>query len=133
MDAVKNSKQSRRGFLTASAAMGVSSLLPAQAAEDNNAIRPFHVNIPEEQLVDLRRRIATTRWPDRETVTDQSQSVVPGANITITNTRTNEVRKLSSGQTGAYSAADLDPENDAGVAPVEQPEHRRHDIAAKDT
>jgi hypothetical protein len=75
MDAVKNSKQSRRGFLTASAAMGVSSLLPAQAAEDNNAIRPFHVNIPEEQLVDLRRRIATTRWPDRETVTDQSQGV----------------------------------------------------------
>ena len=75
MDAVKNSKQSRRGFLAASAAMGVSGLLPAQAAEDNNAIRPFHVNIPEEQLVDLRRRIATTRWPDRETVTDQSQGV----------------------------------------------------------
>jgi pimeloyl-ACP methyl ester carboxylesterase len=75
VDAVKNSKQSRRGFLAASAAMGVSSLFPAQAAEDNNAIRPFHVNIPEEQLVDLRRRIATTRWPDRETVTDQSQGV----------------------------------------------------------
>ena len=35
--------------------------------------------------------------------------MVPGANITITNTRTNEVRKLTSGQTGAYSAADLDP------------------------
>jgi pimeloyl-ACP methyl ester carboxylesterase len=75
MDAVKNSKQSRRDFLAASTAMGVSSLLPARAAEDNNAIRPFHVNIPEEQLVDLRRRIATTRWPDRETVTDQSQGV----------------------------------------------------------
>jgi pimeloyl-ACP methyl ester carboxylesterase len=75
MDAVKNSKQSRRDFLAASTAMGVSSLLPARAAEDNYAIRPFHVNIPEEQLVDLRRRIATTRWPDRETVTDQSQGV----------------------------------------------------------
>jgi pimeloyl-ACP methyl ester carboxylesterase len=38
-----------------------------------NAIRPFRVNIPEAALVDLRRRIAATRWPDRETVTDQSQ------------------------------------------------------------
>ena len=39
------------------------------------AIRPFRINIPEEDLVDLRRRIAATRWPDRETVTDQSQGV----------------------------------------------------------
>ena len=75
MDAVKNSKQSRRGFLAASAAVGVSSLFPAKAAEDNDAIRPFRVNIPEEQLVDLRRRIAATRWPDQETVADQSQGV----------------------------------------------------------
>src|SRR4051794_3569447 len=36
---------------------------------------PFRVNVPEEQLVDLRRRIAATRWPDRETVADQSQGV----------------------------------------------------------
>jgi pimeloyl-ACP methyl ester carboxylesterase len=35
----------------------------------------FRVNVAEEQLVDLRRRIAATRWPDRETVTDQSQGV----------------------------------------------------------
>jgi hypothetical protein len=33
------------------------------------------VNIPEEQLVDLRRRIAATRWPDQETVNDQSQGI----------------------------------------------------------
>jgi hypothetical protein len=39
------------------------------------AIRPFKVNIPEKDLVDLRRRIAATRWPDKETVTDQSQGV----------------------------------------------------------
>ena len=38
-------------------------------------MRPFHVNVPEEELVDLRRRIAATRWPDRETVTDRSQGV----------------------------------------------------------
>jgi pimeloyl-ACP methyl ester carboxylesterase len=37
------------------------------------AIRPFNVNVPEKALVDLRQRIAATRWPDRETVTDRSQ------------------------------------------------------------
>jgi hypothetical protein len=51
----------------------------------------------------------TNRGAITGTVTDQSQSVVPGANITITNTRTNEVRRLTSGQTGTYSAVDLDP------------------------
>jgi len=40
-----------------------------------DGIRPFHVNIPEAALVDLRRRIAATRWPDKETVADQSQGV----------------------------------------------------------
>ena len=44
-------------------------------AADKDAIRPFHVSIPEEALVDLRRRIAATRWPDKETVADQSQGV----------------------------------------------------------
>jgi pimeloyl-ACP methyl ester carboxylesterase len=39
------------------------------------AIRPFNVNVPEKELVDLRQRIAATRWPDRETVTDRSQGV----------------------------------------------------------
>jgi pimeloyl-ACP methyl ester carboxylesterase len=38
-------------------------------------VRPFHVDVPEEDLEDLRRRIATTRWPDPETVPDQSQGV----------------------------------------------------------
>ena len=37
------------------------------------AIRPFQVNVPEKELVDLRQRIAATRWPDREPVTDRSQ------------------------------------------------------------
>ena len=35
---------------------------------EDTAIRPFRVDIPEEALADLRRRIAMTRWPDRETV-----------------------------------------------------------------
>ena len=38
-------------------------------------VRPFHIGVPEADLVDLRRRIAATRWPDWETVTDQSQGV----------------------------------------------------------
>jgi len=41
----------------------------------DNAVHSFRVNIPEEELVDLRRRIAATRWPERETVADQSQGV----------------------------------------------------------
>jgi hypothetical protein len=38
-------------------------------------IRPFRVEIPEEELVELRRRIAATRWPSRELVADRSQGV----------------------------------------------------------
>ena len=40
-----------------------------------DAIRPFHINFPEAALVDLRRRIAAARWPERELVTDASQGV----------------------------------------------------------
>jgi pimeloyl-ACP methyl ester carboxylesterase len=42
------------------------------------AIRPFRINVPQKQLVDLRRRIAATRWPERETVIDESQGVPLG-------------------------------------------------------
>ena len=45
------------------------------AAGGNGAIRPFTVQIPEEALDDLRRRLATTRWPSRELVGDRSQGV----------------------------------------------------------
>src|SRR3954467_7104547 len=38
-------------------------------------IRPFRVDVPEAALTDLRRRVAATRWPEQETVTDQSQGV----------------------------------------------------------
>ena len=38
-------------------------------------VRPFHVDVPEEQLDDLRRRIAATRWPTKELVDDRSQGV----------------------------------------------------------
>jgi pimeloyl-ACP methyl ester carboxylesterase len=57
------------------AVAGAARLLPSQmaAAATADAIRPFRVNVADEQLVDLRRRIAATRWPDKETVTDRSQ------------------------------------------------------------
>src|SRR5206468_10098588 len=51
----------------------LSLLHPACAADA--AVHPFHINIPEEDIVDLRRRIAATRWPDKETVADESQGV----------------------------------------------------------
>src|ERR1700686_3823981 len=47
----------------------------SQQAADNNAIRPFQVNVPEAELTELRRRISATKWPERETVADQSQGV----------------------------------------------------------
>jgi len=45
----------------------------ANQKDQNDAVRPFRVNIPAEALSDLRRRIAATRWPDKETVADASQ------------------------------------------------------------
>jgi len=42
---------------------------------DKTAIRPFRVNIPEAELIELRRRINATKWPEREPVADASQGV----------------------------------------------------------
>ncbi len=68
----------RRSLLIGAAAMGAFSLLPARlatAASGDTTIRPFRVDVPEEALIDLRRRVLATRWPARETVADQSQGV----------------------------------------------------------
>src|SRR6188474_900544 len=43
--------------------------------ETATAIRPFHVEFSDEQIDDLRRRIAATRWPSKELVDDRSQGV----------------------------------------------------------
>jgi len=59
------------------------SLMPMTAAEDSNSapanqassIRPFQIHFPEADLVDLRNRVLATRWPEKETVPDQSQGV----------------------------------------------------------
>jgi pimeloyl-ACP methyl ester carboxylesterase len=47
----------------------------SSTVETANEIRPFHVDIPEEELAELRRRIAAVRWPSRELVADRSQGV----------------------------------------------------------
>ncbi len=46
-----------------------------QTGGESTAIRPFHVGFPEAELADLRRRIGATRWPEPETVSDDSQGV----------------------------------------------------------
>ncbi len=76
--------QDRRQLLSAAAmgiaAAGAAGLFPAYPAPaatlaTSDEIRPFRITVPEEALVDLRRRINATRWPDRETVVDESQGV----------------------------------------------------------
>jgi hypothetical protein len=42
---------------------------------NDTEIRPFRVDVPEEEVAELRRRFAATRWPDKETVADRSQGV----------------------------------------------------------
>jgi len=50
-------------------------MTPSTATQPDVDLRPLHVNIPEETLVDLRRRIAATRWPEKETIADDTQGV----------------------------------------------------------
>jgi pimeloyl-ACP methyl ester carboxylesterase len=55
--------------------IGIGAIIMAKilAAEVSDTVRPFRVQVPESALADLKRRIAATRWPDRETVSDPSQ------------------------------------------------------------
>jgi pimeloyl-ACP methyl ester carboxylesterase len=61
----------RKRIVTACAAL----LFAVTGHAQDTSIRPFMVNVPEEAFVDLRRRLAATRWPSRETVADQSQGM----------------------------------------------------------
>ena len=47
----------------------------SSTVETASEIRPFQVEVPDEALEDLRRRIAATNWPEKETIADQSQGV----------------------------------------------------------
>src|SRR5436305_10393144 len=63
--------------MLAATAVAFGPLIAAQptraAAADETAIHPFHYHASESSLADLRKRIANTRWPDKETVSDRSQ------------------------------------------------------------
>ena len=73
--------QDRRQLLSNAAmgiaAAGAASIFPAfnSNAAPSTEIRPFRVHFPEEALVDLRRRISTTKWPGQENVKDATQGV----------------------------------------------------------
>ena len=62
------------GLLAFTSTGHAQALAASQVAEDR-AIHPFTVRVPQAELDELRRRIAATRWPDRETVSDQSQGI----------------------------------------------------------
>ncbi|MFL5557003.1 MAG: epoxide hydrolase family protein [Gemmatimonadaceae bacterium] len=68
--------------MTAPASPSVATTAPVPAAPtksrttaDNTAIRPFTFRAPQERLAEMKRRIAATQWPEKETVADQSQGV----------------------------------------------------------
>ena len=54
--------------------MSVTTTSPT-ATETGTAVRPFVIDIPQDAIDDLRRRLADTRWPEKETVSDTSQGV----------------------------------------------------------
>ena len=81
----------------ASLAAGIG-LLPAGfrfTRSENDEIRPFRVDVPEDALADLRQRVAATRLPDRETVDDGSQGLQLAAfrNLCATGPRDYDWRK----------------------------------------
>ncbi len=74
------SSVTRRDLIVAAAAAGATGVFAATpqakaTAAPDESIRPFRFDAPDEALADLRRRIAATRWPSRELVTDASQGV----------------------------------------------------------
>jgi pimeloyl-ACP methyl ester carboxylesterase len=67
----------RRELIAATAATGAIGLLAGalRAAGAGDSIRPFTIKIPQNEIAELRQRIAATRWPDQETVNDRSQGI----------------------------------------------------------
>ena len=63
------------GFADAAPIGAQEAISPVPAPKDDTSIRPFRIHVPQEQLDELRERIARTRWPDKETVGDESQGI----------------------------------------------------------
>jgi pimeloyl-ACP methyl ester carboxylesterase len=72
------SSSTRRDVLVAAAAAGAATMMPVSLRAASSDVRPFHVSFPDEALADLHRRIAATKWPTKELVTDASQGVQLG-------------------------------------------------------
>ena len=72
--ALSSACEQRVGLAVSAANAGtVASATSAPAEANDTAIRPFRVNLPDADLADMKRRLVATRWPDKETVADQSQ------------------------------------------------------------
>ncbi|TCR63022.1 epoxide hydrolase family protein [Bosea sp. BK604] len=69
------SSTNRRNVIIAAAAAGAATIIPHALAASASEIRPFRVHFPDEAITDLRRRVASTRWPTRELVSDATQGV----------------------------------------------------------
>ena len=78
MDHALIAAASALGFLVSASsgyAQTVAGSAQLRTVAGDTTIRPFRVNVPDKDLAELRRRIAATRWPEKETVADQSQGV----------------------------------------------------------
>ncbi len=73
--AVTADAQTKKIKSTQETAMIQSSATKPGSEQSASAIRPFRVNFPAEALADMRRRITEMRWPEKETVADQSQGL----------------------------------------------------------
>lgn len=80
---MKTIQKNKRSFLNAMAtgafmliaATGFGQKNQTQKVKDSEAIRSYHISVNQEAITDLKNRINATRWPQQETVTDQSQGV----------------------------------------------------------
>ena len=80
METVQKNKRSFLNLIAAGAFILTTATSFAQknqlkAANDAEGVRPYHISVSQEAIQDLRNRVNATRWPDKETVTDQSQGV----------------------------------------------------------
>src|SRR5258708_40218527 len=73
---MQKQKNHLAGTIITGAIIAVSGL--SANAQVSDAIRPFHIDIPQTALDDLHQRVVATKWPERETVADASQGVQLG-------------------------------------------------------
>lgn len=80
METIKTNKSSFVNILATAviilmAATGFAQTNQKKNTKDAEAIRPYHINVSEKAIAELRERVNATRWPEKETVTDESQGV----------------------------------------------------------